>query len=294
VEGKNYIPSTFTTAECTVQNIKNACTTHCQTQSTYNSASVQAACEATCSLTDAQAAANVKFCQGRDFADNNNNQYYSRKSCGGYPWNFDLVQSTPMAYPSSDVNLLVCGRPMYAAVCYDWGDQYQLTGDTGVQQSTIDTTPLGLLRNYKYGGGIPSTIAASLALVVAIPAIINGLMAMQGNEGGVKATGGLAIGFSVIGFCTSTTCLIIVCVLAGTATAIEYLFAIFNGYSATSNCATSSVCYKSVQEQSALSNVIAYYFQVLSFMVGFLCAISIIQAIFAVVVCCAFKRKGQA
>jgi hypothetical protein len=289
-EGKNYVLNTLQTLECTQTNLEAACAQHCRTQKNYKSATVTLACETQCKLSSAEAQANIEHCQGKLPGAS---KFESKNSCGGYPWDFDQPPQNNAPTYQGNKNLIVCGRPMYAAVCYNWGDQYQLTGDTGVQQSTIDTTPLGLLKNYKYGGGIPSTVAASLALVVAIPAIINGLMAMQGNEGGVKATGGLAIGFSIIGFCTTVTCLIIVCVLYGTAQLVEYLFAIFDGVTAGDSCPTGSACYKSVQEQASLSTVVSYYFRVLSFMVGFLFAISILQSIFAVVVCCAFKRQGQ-
>jgi len=283
IDGKNYNKVVLQTRQCSEPNIKAMDTNSELTQNDIND--------------------NIEACMGKvqikkssgsaDFV----NVYRSVNSCGGYPFNFDDVNKygdqLPSTQPSYQGNkdLEICGRPMYAAGCYQWDDTYQITGENQAAVVGIDTSPLGVLKNFKYAGGIPSTIAASLALVVAIPAIINGIMAMNENDGGVKATGGLAIGFTIIGFCSSLICLIIVCVAAGVAEASKYLFAIFDGYKTSDDCPSSSKCYKSVVEQASLSGVISYYFRVLAWMNGFLFAISIIQAIFAVVVCCSMRRR---
>jgi len=305
VEGKNYNKVTLVTNSC--NNVQSACKEYCQTALDYNSGTTQAACELYCAIVDSDLSFNQEACKGRvtlEIDGSEQTRYRKVSSCPGYPWAYDYYtdnaqnKALPTTAPSYDgnKNLLICGRPMYAAVCYAWDDPYQITGITSAAVP-VDTSPIGLMKNYKWAGGVPSTIGASLALLVSIPSIINGLMAMQSNEGGVKATGGLAIGLSIVGFCSSMTCLIIVCVFAGVSEAMKWMFAIFNAVIPDSEfggtCPINGACYKSVQEQTALSGTVAYYFRVLSFMNGFMFAISILQAIFAVVICCAYKRQGQ-
>jgi len=278
-EGQNYL-SGKTTLECTEANLKEGCEHHCE-------ASGSSAClECSSIVSNDVVKENLRRCKGWD---ENAQKYLSRKSCGGYPWDFNAQSATEPNY-LGNLNLLVCGRPMYAAVCYDWGDS--ATGGVGSNQ--IDTSPLGLLKNWKYGGGVPATIAASFALLVAIPTIINGVMAMINNQGGVNSTSGLSIGFGVMGFCASFVSLIVLAVLAGTSSIVEVLFAIFNGFQGgqDSNCPVDGACFESIKAQESLSGVVRYYFNVLTWMTGFTFALSLLQVIFAIVVCVSYKKKN--
>jgi len=281
--GQNYL-SGEDTEQCSTATMIDGCKNHCV--KTLGTGSAATACVNTCP--DNGSNENVQACRGRNFKEGGN-VYESKRTCPGYSYpSFDYTSNTEIPY-TGDKSLLVCGRPMYTSVCFQWGA-------SRTDPNTIDTSPLALLKNWKYGGGIPSTVAASLALIIAIPAMLNGFFAMSSNESGVKGTAGLGIGFSIIGFCTSTTCLIVVCVMAGVSRAIDYIFAIFNGFEADSTsggtCPMGGACYDSVLYQQQLSTVVSYYFTVLSFLVGFLFALSLLQTIMSIVVCCAYKRKG--
>merc|ERR1712054_78343 len=223
-------------------------------------------------------------------------------SCSGYPYKFDendLPDELGRTAPKyTQKSLMVCGRSMYAAVCYSWTDKNQVFGiqnSAQMQKSLgVDTSPLGMLKNYQWAGGIPSTVSASVGLIVAIPAILNGVMAMNSSEGGVKATGGLAVGFTICGFCGAFICACVVWGFAAGTRVAQYWFAIFDIESEGDECAPTSACYKSIQEQASLAGTISYYFATLSFMNGFLLLFCLLQAIFALVVCCAYKKKNEA